>query len=139
MVTLSPPVSPSVVARILMIQNPSVTAGTFVSALVTWSVRVVVICGPLEREEHGCISREVVGFIGILNSRADRSDKMKRFGFVVARTESQTGCVQATDRIRRLMVDLCAQLEIIEDAVSHCPGDEAGVLRVRGITERAAA
>jgi hypothetical protein len=32
MLTLSPPVSPSVVARILMIQNPSVTAGTFVSA-----------------------------------------------------------------------------------------------------------
>jgi hypothetical protein len=28
MVTVSPPVSPSVVARILMIQNPRVTAGT---------------------------------------------------------------------------------------------------------------
>src|SRR5438046_932137 len=32
MVTESPPVSPSVVARILMIQKPSVTAGTLVSA-----------------------------------------------------------------------------------------------------------
>src|SRR5437588_6159422 len=30
MVTLSPPVSPSVVARILMIQKPSVIAGTLV-------------------------------------------------------------------------------------------------------------
>src|SRR3954454_9863798 len=32
MVTVSPPVSPRVVARILMIQKPSVTAGTLVSA-----------------------------------------------------------------------------------------------------------
>src|SRR5436190_17762542 len=32
MVTVSPPVSPRVVARILMIQKPSVTAGTFESA-----------------------------------------------------------------------------------------------------------
>ena len=32
MVTLSPPVSPKVVARILMIQKPSVTAGTLVAA-----------------------------------------------------------------------------------------------------------
>jgi hypothetical protein len=31
MVTLSPPVSPSVVARILMIQKPRVTAGTLLS------------------------------------------------------------------------------------------------------------
>ena len=31
MVTVSPPVSPSVVARILMIQKPSVTSGTLVS------------------------------------------------------------------------------------------------------------
>src|SRR3954464_15883372 len=31
MVTVSPPVSPSVVARILMIQKPSVTAGTLES------------------------------------------------------------------------------------------------------------
>ena len=34
--TVSPPVSPSVVAKILMIQKPSVTAGTFVSACL-WS------------------------------------------------------------------------------------------------------
>src|SRR3954465_7435983 len=32
MLTLSPPVSPSVVARILMIQKPSVIAGTLLSA-----------------------------------------------------------------------------------------------------------
>src|SRR5882757_316932 len=32
MVTVSPPVSPNVVARILMIQKPSVTAGTLVRA-----------------------------------------------------------------------------------------------------------
>ena len=32
MLTVSPPVSPSVVARILMIQKPSVTAGTLLSA-----------------------------------------------------------------------------------------------------------
>src|SRR5438045_8858517 len=35
MVTVSPPVSPSVVAAILMIQNPSVTAGTLL--IVEWA------------------------------------------------------------------------------------------------------
>src|SRR5205823_7857729 len=36
MVTVSPPVSPSVVAAILMIQNPRVTAGTLL--IVEWAV-----------------------------------------------------------------------------------------------------
>ena len=40
MLTVSPAVSPSVVARILMIQNPRVTAGTFVN--VSRSARVTL-------------------------------------------------------------------------------------------------
>jgi hypothetical protein len=35
MVTASPPVSPSVVARILMIQNPKVTSGTLLGLVST--------------------------------------------------------------------------------------------------------
>src|SRR5437868_9953859 len=41
MVTVSPPVSPSVVARILMIQKPSVTAGTLESASCRKSLSVM--------------------------------------------------------------------------------------------------
>src|SRR5438270_10516642 len=41
MVTVSPPVSPSVVARILMIQKPSVTAGTLESASCRKSLLVM--------------------------------------------------------------------------------------------------
>ena len=45
MVTESPPVSPRVVAAILMIQNPSVTAGTLLRPVATLSIGSPSILG----------------------------------------------------------------------------------------------
>jgi hypothetical protein len=61
-VTLSPPVSPSVVARILMIQKPSVTSGTFVS----WSSSAMILSG----DAHG--SSIVRGILRPLCGRCGR-------------------------------------------------------------------
>src|SRR5690348_2685595 len=57
MVTLSPPVSPRVVARILMIQNPRVTAGTFVSAALASSFTRILLVDPrrgISRQFDNC-------------------------------------------------------------------------------------
>ena len=54
--TLSPPVSPSVVARILMIQKPSVTAGTLLSMRASSSQAILFWPWPCARYSSDRIS-----------------------------------------------------------------------------------
>src|SRR5437899_7146098 len=57
MVTVSPPVSPSVVARIFTIQKPSVTAGTFVRASFAISRSLILSLQPGLGEMPGAAAR----------------------------------------------------------------------------------
>src|ERR1700742_3244620 len=53
-VTVSPPVSPSVVARILMIQKPSVTAGTLLRTALSLSF----ICESISERQRGLLNHD---------------------------------------------------------------------------------
>src|SRR4051794_18806847 len=107
MLTVSPPVSPSVVARILMIQKVRVTAGTLLIAVFAFTATAQL----LECEKHRRVPG-VAAFRRVLHARRDIAKQMVVVGQIVTNTGTDAGNRAAIVGVGRLMEYLRADLQL---------------------------
>src|SRR5690348_4927596 len=132
MVTVSPPVSPSVVARILTIQKPSVTAGTLLSTARAPSAGS-------EGEEDRGIPGVPVGLCCVLHRRAEVAQQVVMIAQIVFHTRAQSRVAAAAHAIGCLVEDFAAQLQIGQQLVGHGPTDQAEIARGAAAVEHTTA
>src|SRR3569623_1949099 len=112
MLTVSPPASPSVVARTLMIQKPSVTAGTLLRVLASMSLSSK---GRLQ----GHIPVVTRRLRHILQVRPGTGQQVVMVVHIVRHPCAERGRGAAARSIRRLMHDLGADMPPLAQVARH--------------------
>src|SRR5436190_13564115 len=133
MLTVSPPVSPSVVARILMIQKVRVTAGTLLIAVFAFTATAQL----LECEKHRRVPG-VAAFRRVLHARRDIAKQVVVVGQIVTNTGTDAGNRAAIVGVGRLMEYLRADLQLRCDLVGERPAGDAEIARAAAAVENTA-